>query len=132
MSIDEIWNDEDPLERKAKQEADQKQAEAQDPALHAASAEEEITFDHEDSAQAPSESAFASPEPETEIEPTVVDPQSSDPAPSSAVSTSAADSGVNDFENIGSEVIEDDDAFGDEGFDELDELEAEIARELED
>lgn len=46
------------------------------------------------------------------------------------MSSSAAS--ANDFENIGSEAIEDDDAFGDEGFDELDELEAEIAAALED
>lgn len=136
LSIDEIWSDEDPMERKAKQEAE-KQAAADKAAAEqgippASASEEEITFD-EDTTKPTEETAFAAPEPETEVIVDEVDTPADDPSPASVVSSSAADSSGG-FENISSDnIIEDDDAFGDDGFDvELDELEAEIARELED
>lgn len=138
LSIDEIWSDEDPMERKAKQEAE-KQAAADKAASEqgvapASASEEEITFD-EDTTKPTDETAFASPEPDTEVVSAEIDTTAADPTlAASVVSSSAADSSANGFENISSDnIIEDDDAFGDDGFDvELDELEAEIARELED
>jgi len=139
LSIDEIWSDEDPMERKAKQE-EEKQAAADKAATEqgvapVSASEEEITFDNnEDTTKTTDETAFASPEPETEVVSAEVDTLTDDPSPASVVSSSAADSSANGFENISSDnIIDDDDAFGDDGFDvELDELEAEIARELED
>ena len=144
LSIDEIWNDEDPSVRKAKQEAEAAQQKMEASAHNVE--EETITFDHhnEDPATASAaktstttmtqEVAFSTPEPETDIKASESLTTSDDPGPSaSVVGSSVADSSAHDYENINSEYV--DDGLG-EGWDEndveLDELEAEIARELED
>ncbi|CAB9503988.1 expressed unknown protein [Seminavis robusta] len=149
LSIDEIWNDEDPAERKAKEEAAAKEAatkaaakEAEQKVAAESKAEEEtITFDNHKTESKSTETPSVPSEGSPEIVSTDVAAveASSLPAdvttPSSAASASAAgDSSAIDFEKIAAEGIEDDDGFGDDdGFDvELDELEAEIARELED
>jgi len=140
LTIDEIWNDEDPAAHKAKQDADaaaeaaRKIAEeakaAQIAATTAAAADEEtITFHEGDTVSTPAPTtgeAVATPN-EPKKESTAADTtESSLPTDDTPVE----DSVNSDFEQIGDDIIEDDEGFGDDDF-ELDELEAEIARELE-
>jgi hypothetical protein len=129
LSIDEIWNDEDPAERKKRQ-----QAALQDQQLAAGTkAEEEtITFDVQTDIMPETPSGTAAPEAPKPADNTAeAVMQADDPAPvNNNGSSSVAENSSNDFEKVGPENV--DDGFGDDGFDvELDELEAEIARELE-
>ena len=143
LAIDEIWSDEDPATRKAKQDADaaaaaaaaaQKAAEekAQADAVKPAAEEETITFDQEDGSkkeeaviEAPAESQKESTPPTSEAQTEageIVEATSGEGSPENSA----------DFEQVGSDNIPNDEDFGDDGFDiEMDELEAEIARELE-
>lgn len=111
MSIDEIWsyNPEEAKEEEATQEVEE-------------AVEETVVFDETAEAeQIPSEHAFAT-EPNDELDSPVAGSSSVTP-----VATSTSDSVSNDYE-----VVDEDYGDGGSGDPELDELEAEIARELED
>lgn len=141
LSIDEIWNDEDPAERKTKQDAEAAAAavaateKTGEPATP--TDEETITFDNNNESASPSNTPGTSnaTTPATTTQETSI--PSAEPAAEGKsseappTSTDEADTSANDYENISSDNF--DDGFGEDGFDaELDELEAEIARELED
>ena len=122
MSIDEIWSYQ-PEEAKADQVGDPAEEQA----------EETVVFDHS------TENNEASPEPAfPAFDGTNAEPDSSasggsgdvDYSPGTAAASSAADSSVvTDFELVGDSEGVDDTGLADA---ELDDLEAEIARELED
>ena len=148
LTIDEIWNDEDPDTHKAKQDEDaaaaaaaakkaaeeKTQAEPTKPAAE----EETITFDQE-AAKGASNSAKEEAVAETPVEPEnqsapAAEAQEVDEVVAATSGDGSPDASANtDFEQVGSDDnIPDDEDFGDDGYDfEMDELEAEIARELE-
>ena len=100
----------------------------------AAGEEEVITFDEDKPTVTPSaedDTVGAATGPGKEAAPTKEAQTVAEPVAATAREGSpATESATTDFEQIGSENVDDD--FGDDGFDvELDELEAEIARELE-
>lgn len=147
LTIDEIWNDEDPAARKTKQDADAAAAAAaakksseektQTETAKPAAGEETIVFD-QDAAKGASNSGEEEAVAEAPVESgkesaPAAEAQEVDEAVAATSGEGSPDASANtDFEQVGSDNIADDEDFGDEGFDvEMDELEAEIARELE-